>query len=145
MKRSTGLCNTMLLSQSFKQTMDGSIINMYSGTEPASADDALGSDAVLIVTYSLNGGGSGVTFDTTAAARAIVKNTGEVWSGTIVASGTPTYFRMSPPADDGTASTVTARLQGTVALANADILVSSLTFTAGDERVMRYFTVSMDA
>ncbi|MFK3971113.1 hypothetical protein ACI2KS_10340 [Pseudomonas sp. NPDC087358] len=145
MKRSTGLRNSMLSTSSFKSAMTGSIIKVWSGTAPASADAAIPGDAVLLLTYSLNGAGGGVSFDTAAADGTLQKNPAEVWQGQIAASGTPSFFRMQATGDTGAATTSQIRLQGTVGLQDADMVVSALTWTAGDERKLNYFTATIAA
>jgi hypothetical protein len=145
MKRSTGIRNYMLASGSFKAGMAGSIVNVYSGTAPDTADAALPGGTLLLLTYSLNGAGGGLSLEANAADGSIQKNSAEVWQGAIVLSGTPTFFRMQLPSDDGTASITLNRLQGTVALQDADMIVSSTTWTVGDERKLNYFVASIAA
>jgi hypothetical protein len=145
MKRSTGLRNYMLATGSFKAAMTGTIIKVYSGTAPATADAVIPSDAVLLLTYSLNGTGGGVSFDTAAGDGTLQKNPAEVWQGSIVASGTPSFFRMQATSDDGSDSIALNRLQGTVGLQDADMVVSNTTWTSGDERKLTYFTVTIAA
>lgn len=145
MKRSTGLRNSMLSSGSFKQAMAGSIITVWSGTPPASADAAIPGDAVKLLTYSLNGAGGAISFEASAVDGTLQKNAAEVWQGQIVASGTPSFFRMQVVADTGAASLTQNRLQGTIGLQDADMVVSSLTWTAGDERKLNFFTVTIAA
>ena len=145
MKRSTGLRNSMLSTGSFKSAMSGSVVKVWSGTPPASADAAIPGDAVLLLTYSLNGAGGGVSFDTSATDGTLQKNPAEVWQGQIVASGTPSFFRMQAPGDAGADSVTQNRMQGTVGLQDADMVVSSLTWTAGDERKLNYFTATIAA
>lgn len=145
MKRSTGLRNYMLATGSFKAAMTGSVVKVYSGAPPATADAVIPSDSVLLLTYSLNGTGGGVSFDATAGDGTLQKNPDEVWQGTIAASGAPTFFRMQAPSDDGSDSLTLNRLQGTVGLLDADMVVSNLTWTAGDERKLNYFTVTIAA
>jgi hypothetical protein len=145
MKRSTGLRNYMLDTGSLKQAMTGTVIKVWSGAVPASADDAVPGDAVLLLTYSLNGTGGGVSFDTSASQGTLQKNPAEVWQGTIAASGTPSFFRMQTSGDSGAASTTLNRFQGTVGLQDADMTVSATTWTAGDERKLNYFTATIAA
>lgn len=145
MKRSTGLRNFMLGTGSFKQAMTGSVIKVWSGVAPASADAAIPSDAVLLLTYSLNGTGGGISFDSAPADGTLQKNPAEVWQGQIAASGTPSFFRLQPPNDTGVDSTTLSRMQGTVGLQEADMVVSALTWTAGDERKLNYFTATIAA
>ena len=145
MKRSTGIRNYMLASGSFKAGMAGSVISVYSGTPPATADAALPGDAALLLTYSLNGAGGGVSLEASAADGSIQKSSAEIWQGAIILSGTPAFFRMQLPGDDGTSSITLNRLQGTVGLQDADMIVSGTTWTAGDSRKLNYFVASIAA
>lgn len=144
MKRSTGLRNYMLASGSFKQALAGTVIRVYGGTAPASADDAVGA-APLLCTISVDGDGTGVTLDATASGGVITKNTSEVWTGDVTASGTATFFRMEFAADTGAFSTTAVRMQGTVGLVGADLNFSSVNLTLGDARRINYFAASISA
>lgn len=144
MKRSTGLRNYMLASGSFKQALAGTVIRVYGGTAPASADDAIGA-ATLLCTISVDGDGTGVTLDATASGGVITKNTSEVWTGDVTASGTATFFRMEFAADTGAFSTTAVRMQGTVGLVGADLNFSSVNLTLGDARRINYFAASISA
>ncbi|MBY4612102.1 hypothetical protein K6M90_31490, partial [Rhizobium sp. 9T] len=111
-KLSTGLVNAMLASGSVKSIFDaGSEIRVYAGAVPADADAAIGG-ATLLVT--IKNGSSGITFEATPSAGVLEKNASETWSGTNVATGTPTFYRHVLTADDGTLSTTAPRYQGTV-------------------------------
>lgn len=145
MKRSTGLRNYMLSTGSFKAAMTGNVIKVWSGTAPSSADAAIPSDAVLLLTYSLNGAGGGLSFDSSGSDGTLQKNPAEVWQGQIGASGTPSFFRMEASGDSGAASTTLNRIQGSVGLQDADMIVSGLTWTAGDERKLNFFTATISA
>ena len=144
MKRSTGLRNYMLASGSFKQALAGTVIRVYGGTAPASADDAVGA-APLLCTISVDGDDTGVTLDATASGGVITKNTSEVWTGDVTASGTATFFRMEFAADTGAFSTTAVRMQGTVGLVGADLNFSSVNLTLGDARRINYFAASISA
>ena len=145
MKRSTGLRDYMLATGSMKQALTGTVIKVWSGTAPASADAAISSDSVLLLTYSVNGNGTGITFDTGSSQGTLQKNPAEVWQGKIVSSGTPSFFRMQLPSDSGAASSTLARFQGTVGLQDADMVVSSTAWTAGDDRKLNYFAATIAA
>ena len=144
MKRSTGLRNHMLASGSFKDAVNGTVLRVYSGTAPASADDAIGA-AVLLCTISVDGTGTGVTLDASASGGVINKNPSEVWTGDVTTSGTASFFRMEFSSDTGAFSTSAARLQGTVGLVGADLNFSSVSLTAGDARRVNYFAASISA
>ncbi|WFS20649.1 hypothetical protein P9K38_10035 [Pseudomonas sp. 905_Psudmo1] len=144
MKRSTGLRNHMLVTGSLKSAMDGSVIRIYAGTEPASADDAIGS-ATLLCTISVDGTGTGVTLATVAASGAVTKNASEVWIGDVLVSGQATFFRMLKPADTGGVSTSAVRLQGNVGLIGADLNFSSTNLIVGNARRINNFVASIPA
>lgn len=138
-KHSTGLRNGMMGSQGFKALMDGGRVRIYAGTEPATADAALGG-ATLLNELTVNGDGStNLTFAAPANA-VITKASGEVWSGTSVATGVATFFRYVKPADAGGASTTDLRIQGTVAALGADMNLSSTSFTSGTPFTLNYFS-----
>lgn len=144
MKRSTGFRNYVLATGSVKAALDGKVIKVYAGTQPASADDAIGS-ATLLVTISLDGGGGGVTMNSTASGGQLSKNPSEIWKGIITTSGTAAFFRMETAADTGAASTTAVRVQGNIALDGADLNFSTLELVATNERAINYFTVSLTA
>lgn len=144
MKRSTGFRNYLLATGSAKAALDGKVIKVYSGTAPATADDALGA-AVLLCTISVDGTGTGVTMAATASGGQLTKNSSEVWKGTIGTSGTASFFRMETAADAGVLSTTAVRLQGNIALDGADLNFASIDLVAGNERQINYFTVSISA
>ncbi|WP_296277874.1 hypothetical protein [Pseudomonas sp. UBA7530] len=144
MKRSTGLRNHMLVTGPLKSAMDGCVIMIYAGTEPASADGAIGG-ATLLCTISVNGSGTGVTLDASAASGAVTKSPSEVWIGDVLVSGQATFFRMQKPADAGGASTSAPRLQGSVGLIGADLNFSSVNLISGDARRINNFVASIPA
>lgn len=112
--------------------MNGCVLKMYAGTEPASADAAIGG-ATLLATYSKNNDGTPLAWSAPAAGSTS-KPSGDVWSATAVATGTPVFFRYELPADDGTLSTTAIRIQGNVGLVSdpaADLALSSLSIVNG--------------
>ena len=119
-KTSTGLRNAMLATGSAKAALDGGRINIYAGAAPATADDAVGG-ATLLCAITLNSTGTGILFDTAAVNGVLAKKPSETWSGSIVATGTATWYRHVAAADDGTLSTTAPRIQGTIALIGADL------------------------
>ena len=142
-KISTGLRNYMLSNQSLKDAMDGGLIKQYSGPVPATSDAALAGGNTLLRTISLNGAGSGISFDTAAASGTLSKAPGEVWSGTIVATDTATFYRHVAIGDDGTLSTTQARLQGAIGVAGAEMNVSTVSFVTGVSNTLNNYTVTL--
>ncbi len=129
-KISTGLRNALLSSDDYIALMAGKIFRCYSGAVPTNAQDSLGA-AVLLGTISLNGAGTGVTFEAAPVNGMAVKKTSEAWTFVITAAGTPSFYRHVDLADDGTASASAYRAQGSIGLLNADLIVNSVAWTIG--------------
>lgn len=132
----------MMGATGFKALMDSSRIRIYAGTEPATADAALGG-ATLLNELTVSGGETNLTFGTPVAAT-IAKSSGESWSGTPVATGVATFFRLVKTSDSGGASTTDLRIQGTVGTLGADMNVSNATMTSGVAfPPLNYFSVNL--
>lgn len=141
-KFSTGLRNGMLGTSGFKALMDNCFVKVYAGTEPATADDSIGS-ATLLATLTVGGNGTtGLTF-AAPVGDTITKNTSEAWTGTAVATGVGTFFRVVKGTDTGASSTTEARIQGSVGTLGADMNLSSASFTSGTPFTLNYFSVAL--
>lgn len=134
-KISTGLRDHLLATGPLND-MDGYVIRIYDDTAaiPTSADDAIPGTSVLLCVLTKDGGVLGLNFDGTPTSGVMSKASTEEWLGTILASGTASYFRMSAIADALGSSTTELRFQGTVGLVNADFLVRDVVFVLGDEQ-----------
>lgn len=145
MQLSTGLRNHLMATGSFKNGLDGSVIRMYSGTAPTSANDAVPGASTLLCTVSVGGAGTGVTFEAGAGAGLLIKAAAETWEGTVAANGTATWFRVVKPADADDASTAALRLQGTVQQAGGDMQITNPDLISGEPQSVDYFSVIMPA
>lgn len=139
---SSGLRNKMLDTGSLKSVMANGLIKIYSGPVPADADQALDPSCVLLSTISVNGAGGGINFDA-ASNGTIPKAAAESWSGTNAANGAASFYRHVAPGDDGTLSTTQARLQGAVAVAGAEMNLSSTALVAGAPQTIDYYVVAI--
>ena len=142
-KLSTGFRTALMGANGVDTIMNLGFIKIYTGTVPASPDDALGS-AVLLNTISNNSTGTGLTLGT-AAAGVISKTTSEVWSGVSVASGTPTFFRHVLSGDTGASSSTDVRIQGAVAVVGADLNMTNASFTSGGTETVTVYNITMPA
>lgn len=142
LKASTGLRNKLLDTGSLRSILDLGSLKMYSGTVPASADDALGS-ATLLTTITNDSTATGLTMDAAAVAGVLAKASAEVWSGVNVASGTATFYRHVAVGDTGVSSTTQARVQGTIALAGADMNLTSTTLANGATQTVDFYTLNL--
>jgi len=143
-KISTGLRDHMLATGSLKAGIDGGVIRIYSGSEPSDADAALGA-AVLLCTISDNGGGGGISMDTTPASGILSKAPAETWKGTNAATGVASFYRFSSLTDGGLLSTTEKRAQGTVGTLNADLLLADVNLTISQEQRVDFYSIGMPA
>lgn len=141
-KASTGLRNSVMVTGSLRAALANGFIKIYDGTEPATADAALGG-ATLLCTISVAAGGTGITLDSTAVDGVASKPTGTVWSGVNAATGTARFYRHVAPGDDGSLSTTQARVQGRISTAGADINLTSTALTSGATQTLDYYTLAL--
>lgn len=139
---STGLRNYMLDTGAFKTAMDLGLLRIYEGTVPASVEDALGSASILCEA-TVDGLGTGGTWEASAASGIISKNVSETWQGTNTDSGTATFFRFVQVADDGLADPDQLRVQGLIGLVGAELNLSSVTLTNGATQTINHFNVAL--
>lgn len=141
-KTSTGLRNSMLVTDSFKGIMDGCVLKLYAGTVPADADAAIGG-ATLLCTITDDATIDGLLFDTAAVAGVVSKDPAQIWRGVNAASGTITFYRLVTAADDGTASSTQARVQGTVGTLGADLNLSSVALVAAASQTIDFYSMAL--
>lgn len=140
-KISTGLSNDLLDTGSLKAIMAAGFLKIYSGAEPADADAAV--TGTLLCTISISSGGTGVNFDTAAAAGVLAKAPAETWSGVNAATGTAGYFRHVAAGDTGASSTTQARIQGAVGVTGSDLNLTSVSLVAAATQVIDFYTIAM--
>jgi hypothetical protein len=141
LKISTGLANAQLTTGGIKSALTGMLLYVYGGTEPATADTALGA-AVLLLTVSDAGGGGALTFAAAAVAGVLEKNSSQVWQGTVGVTGTATFCRLALPADGGGASTTAVRIQGDVGVVGKFLNMSSVALTASSLQKVDYLSLA---
>ena len=145
---STALRNNLAGSTGFAATFANGVIEIYSGTQPATADAAV--TGTLLGTVTLNSGAftpgsptNGLTF--AAASGGAVSKTG-VWSFTGAAAGVAGWFRLKGnAADAGALSTVLPRLDGSIATSGADLNLSNITISIGAPNTIDSFTYTQPA
>lgn len=127
---STGLVNKMMDTGSFKTIFTAGFLDVYTGTQPASADDAP-SGTKLVTVYS-DGTATGLHFASASVNGSLAKLSSETWSGTILNTGTAGWFRLREASDPGTAASTTAcRYDGSIATSGAQMNLGALTLTQG--------------
>jgi hypothetical protein len=138
-RTSTGLLNALLVTGSFRATMNLGFINIYSGSQPASANDAVPSGSVLLATIrNASDDTTGLTLETVAASGVVLKEQDEVWrEDSIIASGIAGWFRYYAAAGNpAISSTTEIRLDGAVGTSGAQLNLGSVNLVQGAPLVL---------
>ena len=141
---STGMRNKLLdggAAGGIKGSFNLGFMAILTGSQPTSPDDP--ATGTRLGTVSVNGGGTGITFDS-AAAGVIAKAVAETWRFTGLADGTAGWFRLYQAADTITnSSTSVARIDGNIGSSGADLNLSNLSITTGQVNTVDTFTITM--
>lgn len=152
LRLSTGLRNALAGTTGFASTFANGIIEIRTGTQPATADSA--ATGTLLGTVTLNSGAftpgtatNGLTF--AAAADGAVAKSG-VWSmNGLPAAGAGTaagWFRLKGNAlDNDLSSTTLPRVDGSVAVSGADMNLSNISIASGAPTTVDSFTWTQPA
>jgi hypothetical protein len=128
-------------ASSIKEIFKNGKIKIYSGTQPASANDA--PTGTLLVTITVNGTSQGISFNE-ASNGSISKNPTEVWSGTAVASGTAGWFRLQTYGDTESLSEADERIDGAIATSGAELNMSNTYISAGAVQTISVFDITIN-
>lgn len=144
LKMSTGLKNQMFNAirgaVTTTASLEHSVIYIYSGSQPATADAAATGTLLMIATVSsgafVHGTATNGLDFAAPAAGVMTKDSGEVWSGVgLEAAGTGTtagWFRhCGNPADNQGISTTLPRIDGRISTSGAEMSLSNLTIVSG--------------
>jgi len=145
---STGLRTNLAGSTGFASTFANGVIEIYTGTQPATADAAV--TGTLLGTVTLGSGAftpgtatNGLTFN--AASGGSVSKSG-TWSFNGIAAGTAGWFRFKGNAvDAGGVSTTLPRMDGSVAVSGGDMALSNIAITIGAPNTVDAFTYTQPA
>ena len=149
LRRSLGLRNAYI-DAGYKPTLDLCVIEIYSGTQPSSAEDT--EAGTLLMTITDNGGDftdttgtNGLTFKA-GAAGILAKTVAQTWKGTAVATGTAGWFRIyakvhNQGADPGDESYV--RLDGRVGTTSGELQLHSLNIVSGVPMTIDAFALTL--
>lgn len=140
-KFSTELRKQQCFTGSLKSILNGSVIRIYSGPPPASADEALAPNNAMLC--EINAGGYGVTFDNDSGSPQLIKSLTELWQGDVVEAGQASFFRMVKESDTGTKTENEVRIQGTVGGPAADLTISNPYLVVGAPQRIEYFAIAL--
>jgi hypothetical protein len=130
-RASTGLKNAMLGTVGLQTALTDGVIRVYSGSQPASADNAV--TGTLLMEITLNGGAfshgsptNGLEWDTPTAGT-ISKPVADAWQGAGITDGVAGWARFcANPLDDGSSSTTLARVDMSVGKGTGDLQLSNV-------------------
>ena len=148
LRLSTKLRDNLAGTTGFASTFANGVIEIYSGSQPATADSAV--TGTLLGTVTLNSGAftpgvstNGLTF--AAASGGAVSKSG-VWSFNGIAAGTAGWFRLKGNATDaGGVSTILPRLDGSIATSGADMNLSNLSISTSSPVTLDTFSWTQPA
>lgn len=152
MKASTTLRNNMLKDKGFKEIMEttGLFMFIYSGAVPATADAAAATANLLCTLSAADVTDDALTFEADPVDGVLSKESTEVWSGTVSATGTATYFRLvggyaaeSTALTAMNAATASNVIQGTVGVSGADLNLVSTSLVSSSLQTIDYFVVAL--
>lgn len=145
---STGLRNALLGTGDWKTLFTDGIMNIYSGSPPASADDV--ETGVLLVSITVASGAfvagspdNGLEFDTPAAG--VLSKNGYTWSGVGLVTGEAGYYRFYDNFYEAGASGTAIRFDGTCAVTGGDLSMIDLTVTSMLTTTVNTFYVTLPA
>lgn len=144
LRLSTGLRQDLLGTQSFQAAFNLSKVNIYTGSQPSSSDDA--ATGTLLATITVNDAGTfSLTFDAPVAGI-VSKTAAQTWSGTAVAEGTAGYFRLFENlGDPSVLSTTEARVDGNIATSGANMNMSNTFVANGAVQTVSTFAITLPA
>lgn len=144
LRLSTGCRKKLMDTSSFDALFALSFIDIYSGAQPSSPDDVPNGTKLATITKNSDDS-TGLSWEASAPAGALVKSTSETWGDpSAAAAGTAGWFRLREAGDAGTASSTTAvRIDGTIATSGADMNLGSLTIALGAPIVISAATFTM--
>ena len=147
---STGLRNAMVGLTGFGTTFSQGVINIYSGPQPLSADNAVTGTLLCTVTkdgaaFAFGAPTNGLAFDPPVAG-VVSKAAADTWKAVGLAAGTAGWFRlMGNAADSLGASTTLPRLDGSIGTSGADLNLSNIAIAVGAPNTVDVFSFTLPA
>jgi hypothetical protein len=139
LRLSTGTRNALLSTKSFLSIFVDSFIEIYTGLQPTSPDDA--PTGTLLARIYSDAASLGLEFSA-AVSGVIGKKSAETWSGYAVATGTAGWFRLKAAGDTGVLSTTECRMDGACATSGGQLNMSSLSITLGALQAISSFAIT---
>jgi len=148
---SDALRNYMLETGSVEAALTLGFLVIYSGSQPASANDAATGTQLAVIANA--DGATGLTFEAIATAGTLPKTSGETWAGTASATGTAGWWRFAG-LDTDKATTVTnagtggaglVAMDGSIAVTGGDINMSNVSVVTSALQTLTVFNIIQPA
>jgi hypothetical protein len=141
----------MLETGSVEAALETGFLIIYSGSQPASANDA--ATGTRLATIAVDDGATGLTFDAIATAGTLPKAVAETWSGTAAATGTAGWFRFNELETNkagtetaaGTGGVSNVCMDGSIAVTGGDINMSNVSVVSGALQTVTVFNIVQPA
>lgn len=146
---STGLRDDILGTSDLKTTMTDGVIRIYTGVQPASADNAPTGTQLGLVTvdagaFTPGSPTNGLEFGTPSGG-VIAKAVAETWKMVATAAGTAGWFRFVGNAvDNDSESTTLPRIDGSIARTGGDLNLSVVVFEVSTPVTIDVFQLTMN-
>lgn len=144
---STGLFSSFLTA--LKTDLQDGVINFYTGSQPASPDNAptgtfLGRATLAGGAWSAGTATNGLEFGTVGAA-VLDKAPAEEWKFVCSTAGTIGWARFvsNSASDTGGSSTTLKRIDFSVGITSGDALMSKVTYAVGETGVIQSFSIPL--
>jgi hypothetical protein len=148
---SEALRNFILETGSVEAALTLGFLIIYSGSQPASANDAATGTQLAVIANA--DGATGLTFEAIATAGTLPKTSGETWSGTAGASGTAGWFRFAGLDTDKATTVANASaggvgfraMDGSIAVTGGDINMSNVSVITSALQTITVFNILQPA
>lgn len=139
-KISTGLADAMMGNTGMTQALNDADMELriFSGPEPVSADAAIENEVLLVTIEPTSGS---MQFNH-AGGGLVMKDIDQAWLGSVVATGTPTYYRLCAFDDDNSQDTNAIRVQGSVGAAG-DLKLGTTTLATGNPQSIDFYQLRL--
>jgi hypothetical protein len=140
---STGLVHSILGSAGLAGSFPlGFVIDVYSGTRPATADAAVVVNTTTKLLGTITAASAAALHFGAPALRAVDKDSTETWSFTAIDTLKAVWFRVRTAAEDGiAASDVLFRIDGSVSI-TSDLVLSDTNIVSGNTYTLNKFKLS---
>jgi hypothetical protein len=120
LRLSTGMRTAMMNGTAFKTLMDGGVLDIFTGSQPASADYVeTGTKLARISTSAGTDSTCGLVFGT--AATGVLPKSASDWKGVVSAAGVAGWFRFYGTGGTSGTSATEIRFDGNIGVSGADL------------------------